>query len=71
MLRRLDLEQGGSTDDLSRLGQSFEGLPMQSSATLLDYLTTWDIGVFLGVPLCLLAIVLVQNLLAGRAAPRE
>jgi len=44
---------------------------MQSSATLLDYLTTWDIGVFLGVPLCLLAIVLVQNLLAGRAAPRE
>ena len=44
---------------------------MQPSATLLDYLTTWDVIVFLGVPFCLLAIVLVQTLLAGRAAPRE
>jgi len=41
---------------------------MPPSATLLDYLTTADIVVFLGVPLCLLTIVLAQQLLAGRTA---
>lgn len=41
---------------------------MPSSATLLDYLTTADIVVFLGVPLCLLTIVLAQQLLASRTA---
>ena len=39
---------------------------MQSSGTLLDYLTTVDVIVFVGVPLCLLTIVLAQQLLAGR-----
>ena len=40
---------------------------MQSSGTLLDYLTIVDVIVFVGVPLCLLTIVLAQQLLAGRA----
>ena len=39
---------------------------MQSSGTLLDYLTIVDVIVFVGVPLCLLTIVLAQQLLAGR-----
>lgn len=42
---------------------------MQPSATLLEYLTIADIAVFLGTPLCLLAIVFVQQLLAGRTTP--
>jgi len=42
---------------------------MQSSGTLLDYLTIVDVIVFVGVPLCLLTIVLAQQLLAGRMTP--
>jgi hypothetical protein len=38
---------------------------MQTS-TLLDYLTTADIVVFLGVPLGLLTLVLAQQLFAAR-----
>lgn len=43
---------------------------MPPSTTLLDYLTTSDIVVFLGVPLGLLTIVLAQQLLAARTTAR-
>lgn len=43
---------------------------MPPSTTLLDYLTTSDIVVFLGVPLGLLTIVLAQQVLAARTTAR-
>lgn len=43
---------------------------MPPATTLLDYLTTSDIVVFLGVPLALLTIVLAQQILAARATAR-
>jgi hypothetical protein len=43
---------------------------MQAPGTLLDYLTIVDVIVFVGVPLCLLTIVLAQQLLAGRTTSR-
>lgn len=43
---------------------------MPPSTTLLDYLTTSDIVVFLGVPLGLLTIVLAQQIFAARTTAR-
>jgi len=43
---------------------------MPPSTTLLDYLTTSDIVVFLGVPLGLLTIVLAQQIFATRTTAR-
>ena len=41
---------------------------MQMPATLIEYVATLDIVIFLGVPVSLLIVVLLQEILAGRVS---
>jgi hypothetical protein len=43
---------------------------MQMPATLFDYIATLDIAIFLGLPLSLLIVVLLQEILAAREPTR-
>ncbi len=45
-----------------------ERLPMQTTATLIDFIPILDIAIFLGVPVLLLIVVFVQECL-GRHRP--
>jgi hypothetical protein len=41
---------------------------MQTPATLLDFISTWDIAIFFAVPLLLMITAFLQEYLAWRAS---
>lgn len=42
---------------------------MQTPATLVDFVSLWDIATFLGVPLLLLIVVFLQEYIAWKSHP--
>lgn len=63
-----DLAQSAGSCSVFGYATYRERLPMQTTATLIDFIPILDIAIFLGVPVLLLIVVFVQECL-GRHRP--